>query len=177
VNYEVTLGKQTHRVQIKDVGGSLYEVAIDGEAPVRVDVAKTPRTVFSLLIGNRQWEGSVDAKPDGSFDVHVGASAFDIHVIDERRKLLTGAAAAPAGGRQELRAQMPGKIVKVLVSPGEAVEVNQGLVIIEAMKMENELRSEVAGVVREVRAREGETVESGALLVVVEPPDGGAPAG
>jgi pyruvate carboxylase subunit B len=174
VNYEVTLGKHTHRVQIKEVGGSLYEVAIDGDAPVRVDVAKTPRTIFSLLIGNRQWEGSVDAKDDGSFDVHVGASAFDIRVVDERRKLLTGAAAAPVGSRQELRAQMPGKIVKVLVAPGESVERDQGLVIIEAMKMENELKSEVPGVVSEVRVAEGDTVENGALLLIVEPP--GSPA-
>jgi biotin carboxyl carrier protein len=158
-------------VQIKEAGGSVYEVAIDGEPPERVDVAKTPRTIFSLLIGSRQWEGSVDAKGDGCFDVHVGASAFDIRVIDERRKLLTGAVAAPAGSRQELRAQMPGKIVKVLVASGEAVEPDQGLVIIEAMKMENELRSEVSGVVGEVRAREGDTVDSGALLLIVEPPE------
>jgi pyruvate carboxylase subunit B len=171
MNYEVTLGKQTHRVHIKEVGGSVYEVAIDGESPVRVDVAKTPRTIFSLLIGNRQWEGSVDAKDDGSFDVHVGASAFDIQVIDERRKLLSGAAAVPVGSRQELRAQMPGKIVKVLVAPGDRVERDQGLVIIEAMKMENELKAEVEGVIADVRAREGETVESGALLLVVEPPE------
>jgi pyruvate carboxylase subunit B len=171
VNYEVTLGKQTHRVQIKEVGGSVYEVAIDGEAPVRVDVGKTPRTIFSLLIGNRQWEGSVDAKHDGSFDVHVGASAFDIQVIDERRTLLTGAAAAPLGSRQELRAQMPGKITKVLVAAGDSVEREQGLVIIEAMKMENELKAEVEGVVTDVRVREGDTVESGALLMIVEPPE------
>jgi pyruvate carboxylase subunit B len=174
VNYEVTLGRQTHRVQIKEIGGSVYEVAVDGAEPVRVDVAKTPRTIFSLLIGNRQWEGSVDAKDDGSFDVHVGASAFDIRVMDERRKLLSGAAAGPAGTRQELRAQMPGKIVKVLVSAGDPVERDQGLVIIEAMKMENELKSEVSGVVADVRVREGETVESGALLLVIEPPEEGA---
>ena len=171
MNYEVTLGRQTHRVQIKEVGGSVYEVAVDGDAPVRVDVAKTPRTVFSLLIGNRQWEGSVDAKEDGSFDVHVGASAFDIRVIDERRKLLTGAAVPLAGTRQELRAQMPGKIVKVLAAVGDAVERDQGLVIMEAMKMENELRSEVDGVISEVRVREGDTVENGALLLIVEPPE------
>jgi pyruvate carboxylase subunit B len=174
LNYEVTLGRQTHRVQVKEVGGSVYEVAIDGDAPVRVDVAKTPRTVFSLLIGNRQWEGSVDVEDDGSFDVHVGASAFAIRVIDERRKLLGAAAGAPAGTRPELRAQMAGKIVKVLVSTGDAVEPDQGLVIIEAMKMENELRCEVSGVVGEVRVREGETVENGALLLVVEPSAVGA---
>jgi len=171
VNYEVTLGRETHRVRVKEIGGSVYEVAIDGGDPLRVDVAKTPRTIFSLLIGNRQWEGSVDSKDDGSFDVHVGTSAFDIHVVDERRKILSGAAAAPVGSRQELRAQMPGKIVKVLVAAGDRVERDQGLVIIEAMKMENELKAEVEGIVADVRAREGETVDSGALLLIVEPPE------
>jgi pyruvate carboxylase subunit B len=169
VNYEVSLGREIHRVQVREVGGSLYEVAVDGEAPVRVDVAKTPRTVFSLLIGSRQWEGSVDVKPDGSFDVHVGANAFDIRVVDERRKLPTGPGMVSAGTRQELRAQMPGKVVKVLVASGDSVERDQGLVIVEAMKMENELKSDIDGIVGEVRAREGETVESGALLLVVEP--------
>jgi 3-methylcrotonyl-CoA carboxylase alpha subunit len=65
---------------------------------------------------------------------------------------------------------MPGKIVKVLVAPGDRVERDQGLVIIEAMKMENELKSEVPGVVSEVRVAEGDTVVNGALLLIVEPP-------
>jgi biotin carboxyl carrier protein len=170
VNYEVEIGGQTHRVQVKEAGGSLYEVSVDGGEPVRVDVAKTPRTPYSLLIGPRQYEASVDEREDGSFDVHVGIIAFDVRVIDERRKLLASAASRPPGGRQELRAQMPGKIVKVLVGVGESVRIDQGLVIIEAMKMENELRSDVDGVISEVAVRDGETVENGALLVVVEPP-------
>ena len=63
---------------------------------------------------------------------------------------------------------MPGKIVKVLVKPGDAVEARQGVVIVEAMKMENELRSPKAGTVSEVRVAEGASVEAGAILVIVE---------
>jgi pyruvate carboxylase subunit B len=173
VKYEVTLGKELHRVAVQEIGGSVYEVTVDDAEPVRVDVDKSPRTVYSLLIGARQYEGSVDEQEDGSFDVHVGTSAFDIRVIDERRKLLAGAAAGPPTGKQELRAQMPGKIVKVLAAVGDQVEVDQGLVIIEAMKMENELKSEVAGVVTEIHAAAGDTVDTDELLMVVEPPDDG----
>ena len=168
MSYEVSLGDATYRVAVRELGGSVYEVTVDDREPVRVDVAKTPRTVYSLLVGSRQFEGSVDEREDGRFDVHVGTSAYDVQVVDERRKLLSGAARA-AGGTQELRAQMPGKIVKVLVSEGDAVERGQSLVIIEAMKMENEMRSEVEGVVSRVAVAEGETVETDALLVVVEP--------
>ncbi|MCE2390114.1 MAG: hypothetical protein J4G09_01365 [Proteobacteria bacterium] len=168
MNYEVTLGDETHRVEVREIGGDVYEVAVDDRDPVRVDVAKTPRTVYSLLIGPRQFEGSVDERDDGRFDVHVGTSAYDVQVVDERRKLLAGSARG-AGGTQELRAQMPGKIVKVLVAEGDSVERNQSLVIIEAMKMENELRSEVEGVVAQVAVSEGVTVETDELLVVVEP--------
>jgi biotin carboxyl carrier protein len=63
---------------------------------------------------------------------------------------------------------MPGKIVKLLVKPGDRVEPRQGLVVVEAMKMENELRASAAGTVAEVRAIEGTTVEAGAILVILE---------
>ena len=63
---------------------------------------------------------------------------------------------------------MPGKIVKVLVRPGDAVAARQGVVIVEAMKMENELRSQNSGTVSDVRVKEGDSVEAGAILVIVE---------
>jgi biotin carboxyl carrier protein len=63
---------------------------------------------------------------------------------------------------------MPGKIVKVLVKPGDSVQPRQGIVVVEAMKMENELRSQKTGTVSEVRVKEGASVEAGAILVVVE---------
>ncbi len=170
MRYEVTEGEQTHHVEIRELGPTEFEVCVDEGDPVRVDVAKTPRTVYSLLIDGRQFEGSADEGRDGVLDVRVGASTFHFKVIDERRKLLAVSAIHVATGKQELRAQMPGKIVKVLVEPGQQVERDQGIVVIEAMKMENELKSPVAGVVTALEVREGDAVETNALLAVIEPP-------
>jgi biotin carboxyl carrier protein len=91
-------------------------------------------------------------------------------------RVLTGAAGrfgrggggAVAAGTQQVLAPMPGKVVKVLVKPGDDVKARQGLVVVEAMKMENELRSPKDGRVAEVLVTEGASVEAGRLLVVVE---------
>ncbi|RPJ64661.1 MAG: acetyl-CoA carboxylase biotin carboxyl carrier protein subunit [Acidobacteria bacterium] len=86
----------------------------------------------------------------------------------QRRWNRPGAAAAGAAGPQRITAPMPGKVLKVLVAAGESVEERQGLVVVEAMKMENELRAPRAGRVREVHVQEGAPVESGRLLVVLD---------
>ena len=171
MRYEVEQAGETFQVEVREVGPHGFDVSIDDGPVVRVDAFKNPRTVYSILIGPRQYEGSVHEMEDGTLDVHVGTSAFAITAIDERRKLLVGAGGMTASGRQQINAQMPGKIVKVLVSVGESVEVDQGLLIIEAMKMENEITSPIEGVVTEVEVREGDAVETDALLVVVEPPE------
>jgi biotin carboxyl carrier protein len=169
VRYEVTHKGETRHVEVREAGAAVYDVSVDGAPPVRVDAFKTQRTVYSLLINHRQYEGSVDELDDGNFDVHLGSSAYQFAVVDERTKLLVGAGHAVAVGRQEIRAQMPGKIVKLLVAPGESVSGGQALVVIEAMKMENEIRSPIEGVVTEISVSEGDAVETGAALVTVEP--------
>ncbi len=172
MRYQIRHGGDAYHVEIQEIGPHLYDVTVDDGETVRVDAYKTPRTVYSVLLGSRQLEGSVDIRDDGTLDVHIGTSAFDFHAVDERRELLVGSAVGVAVGRQEIRAQMPGKIVKVLVSVGQNVAAEQSLVIIEAMKMENELRSPIDGVVAAVEVSEGAAVETNALLVVVEPEGG-----
>jgi biotin carboxyl carrier protein len=71
-------------------------------------------------------------------------------------------------GRQNITVPMPGKVVAVLVAEGDPVEKGQGLVIVEAMKMENEVRSPIAGAVKEIKVKPGDTVEGGTVLLVVE---------
>ena len=171
MRYEIAHGRDLHDVEIKEIGNQTYEISVDGAEPVRVDAFKNARTVYSILIGARQFEGSVDELEDGTLDVHVGTSAFDFTAIDERKKMLVGVGLGGASGKQEIRAQMPGKIVKLLVNVGDEVSLDQGLLIIEAMKMENELKSPIDGVVSQVEVQEADTVENDALLVVVEPPE------
>jgi biotin carboxyl carrier protein len=112
------------------------------------------------------------AEPAGArgeaWRVAVGARAFDVTLADPRR-LPAGAGAGGAGeGRAAVTAQMPGKVVRVLVEQGQQVEAGDGLVVVEAMKMQNELKSPKAGTVVELRAAPGATVNAGEVLAVVE---------
>ena len=171
MRYEIGHGRDTYHVDLQEIGPNTYDVTVDDRETVRIDAVKNPRTVYSILLGHRQYEGSVDEREDGTLDVHVGTSAFDFTAVDERRKLLTGSGSGVPTGIQTIRAQMPGKIVKVLVRPGEQVAVDQGLLIIEAMKMENEIKSPIDGVVSEISVSEGDAVDTDAPMLVVEPPE------
>jgi biotin carboxyl carrier protein len=172
MRYEIGHGRETYHVELQEIGPGTYDVTVDDGETVRIDAVKNPRTVYSILLGHRQYEGSVDEREDGTLDVHVGTSAFDFTVVDERRKLLAGASSGVPTGVQKIRAQMPGKIVKVLVRAGDPVVVDQGLLIVEAMKMENEIKSPIDGVVAEVCVAEGDAVETDEQMLVVEPPEG-----
>ena len=171
MRYEISDGERSHQVEVEVIDSHTYDVRVDDGPLVRVDAHKTPRTGYSLLIGGRQYEGSVDDTEDGRLVVQVGSTAFDFKVADRRSRLFAGVGVGTVTGRQELRAQMPGKIAKLLVRVGESVSADQPLVVIEAMKMENELKTPIAGVVSEIAVVEGAAVESQALLLVVEPPE------
>ncbi len=114
------------------------------------------------------YEVSFEPGANGDLIVHVNGVAVPVTVVDGRRRRRErgGEAGADAQPRS-IVAPMPGRIVKVLVQPGEAVEARQGLVVVEAMKMENELRAPRSGTVAEVRVSEGASVEANAVLVVL----------
>ena len=111
--------------------------------------------------------------PGGALIVHVNGIAVPLAVVEPpgspkpRAKAARGGAAGSDAGPRAVVAPMPGRIVKVLVQPGEAVQARQGLVVVEAMKMENEVRAPHAGIVADVRVREGSSVEANAVLVVL----------
>jgi biotin carboxyl carrier protein len=89
--------------------------------------------------------------------------------VDGRRQVRTDPAVTVGSGDERLVAPMPGRVVRILVKPGDAVVARQGLVVVEAMKMENELGATRPGRVKDVAVTEGASVEAGRLLVVVEP--------
>lgn len=97
----------------------------------------------------------------------VNGRSMAVEVFDPR-DLRTGGKAKASHGRQEVTAPMPGKIVRVLVNAGDAVEEGQGLVVVEAMKMQNEMKSPRAGRIAEVRTSADSTVAAGEVLVVIE---------
>jgi biotin carboxyl carrier protein len=144
-----------------------FLVSIDGRDH-EVDV-KVIDGILSLLIGTRSYEALVGPSRDGVFTVHVDGVPVELSLPQSRpAEGRPGPRAPEESGPQKVTAPMPGKIVKVLVKPGDRVEPRQGLVVVEAMKMENELRSRSAGTVIEVRAFEGGLVEAGAILVILE---------
>ena len=148
------------------VNGRELEVALGGDGTYRADgregsysVCEVQPGVWSLLMDGLSYEVSADGVVNGR--------RHEIEVIDPRsaRKRSGGKSLE---GRQTLQASMPGKVVRVLVTVGEAVEAGQGILVVEAMKMQNEVKSPKAGVVVSIAVAEGTTVSAGAVLAVVE---------
>jgi biotin carboxyl carrier protein len=158
------------------VAGRVLSVEVRGEAPrysvtlegrvLEVDLRPTSSGFASLIVDGASHEVGLLPR-EGGWSVLVQGRALDVQLQD------AGAAGAvaprpAAGGFARVTAPMPGRLVKVLVEAGQDVAEGQGLVVMEAMKMENELRAPRAGRVKELHARERQAVDSGALLVVLE---------
>jgi acetyl/propionyl-CoA carboxylase alpha subunit len=175
MNYEVSQKKggpeESLRVGLRELAEGHYEVRL-GDRVIQVDAVKSGRTIYSIIEDGRQFEALVDEKGAHGFDVLVRGRLFHLEAVDERTRLLAGSAKAVASGPQTVEAEMPGKVVQVKKRAGDAVAEGEGVVILEAMKMQNEIPSPIEGVVTHVAVSEGDTVEGGAPLFTVEPPEG-----
>ncbi len=100
--------------------------------------------------------------------VTSGETSYEITIIDPKRLRGTGTGDAHSHGHAEIRTAMPGKVVRVLKATGEAVERGDGVMVVEAMKMQNEIKAPKAGVVKEIKVEEGGTVAAGEVLAVIE---------
>jgi biotin carboxyl carrier protein len=167
--YEVSEGGETVRIELAEVGEGVYDLGFEGET-VRVDAAKSGRTIYSIIENGRQFEAMVEERGAHGFDILISGRLFHLEAVDERSKVLAEQARFVAEGPQSVEAQMPGKVVKIHVAAGARVEEGQGVVVVEAMKMENEIVSPIDGIVKEIPVSEGQTVETGATLFVVVPP-------
>jgi biotin carboxyl carrier protein len=182
---DIAVGDRVRTVSVVRKGALLH-VTLDGRLHV-VDARRVSDNALSMLIQNGQppAQRSIDAafasRPHlrhgsggqadgGDFEVHLLGRAIAVEIrqggsFGRQRKEGAG---AHGGGPQRVTAPMPGKIVRLLVKAGDEVKAKQGLVVVEAMKMENELRAARDGRVREVPAAEGQSVEAGAVLLIVE---------
>ncbi len=125
--------------------------------------------VYLLNMDGRVYECRVDSsQAAGASEVRVGNRSYSIVLSDPKRLRGAGASASDAGGRAEVKAPMPGKVVRVMVEQGARVEAGDGLVVVEAMKMQNEMKSPKSGTVAELRASPGATVNAGDVLAVIE---------
>jgi len=144
-----------------------YRVVI-GERELDLDAVHLQGFALSLIAGTGSYRCDIDPGKNGQIRVLVGETVYPLEILDERRLRMRRAGGKfTLEGPQRIDAPMPGKVTRVLVKAGDQVEEGQGLVVVEAMKMENELKSPKAGKVTELHAVEGEAVESGAKLAVV----------
>ncbi len=173
---KVTLGSSwatsEHQIEIEssingaDAGET--QCRLDSEPPIQANWVRVGPGRYSILLEDRSYEAHVTPAPGAEssreYSVRVGSKSYRVELDDPRawkgRRRLAG-----SDGVRDVSAPMPGKVVKLLVGEGDEVEDGQGLLVIEAMKMQNELRSPRAGRVERIYPAEGAGVETGAPLV------------
>lgn len=165
MRFAATLDDRTHRVEVSETAGR-FSVTI-GEEVWEVDARFAAQGICSLLIGGVSYVADVKEE-NGWFLVDVGGETYQIRVEEETRYVIRTRGGVESAERGlTLVAPMPGKVVRVDVTVGQAVKPGDSLLVIEAMKMENEFRAAAAGTVREVRAQAGQAVNAGDVLIVV----------
>lgn len=123
---------------------------------------------YVLLLQDRVYRCVLEKSPSGETEVIVNGRRIAVTVRDRKHLRGNTGSGADAAGKVSLTSPMPGKVVRVLREAGDEVEANQGVLIVEAMKMQNEVLSPKAGKVAEIRVSEGQTVNAGEVLAVIE---------
>ena len=164
MKFGIEIGRRARSIELARVGERL-RCMIDGRA-LEADAVEVAPGVYSILIGGQSLEARTEAAGSG-LRVFVAGREFSVRVSDPRQWRRRRSGVAEAEGPQQVLAPMPGKIIRVLVNAGDAVEAGQGLLIVEAMKMQNEIRSPKSGKVERLLAGEGQTVNAGEVLVIV----------
>jgi biotin carboxyl carrier protein len=166
MKYEIKINGAKRSVefspQTKDAALSTFTV--DGRA-IEADAARISPYAYSIIVGGQSFELTVEELPEGLL-VRTNGREFRVDIVDPRSWRRRHGAGIELEGRQHLLAPMPGKVVRVLVATGQKVEAGQGLLVIEAMKMQNEVRSPKSGTIEKL-AREGQTVNAGEILAIV----------
>ena len=161
-----TGGKRKHVVELEQKGEA-RTVALDGQ-PIDADAVQIAPNAISVMIGGQSFEIHVSRSTDGTLKLLCGPHEFSADIIDPRAWRGRKHGAVEVEGRQEILAPMPGKVVRVLAAVGDAVEAGQGLLVVEAMKMQNEIRSPKSGKVERLLVKEGQNVNAGEVLAWVE---------
>ncbi|HKW32165.1 MAG TPA: biotin/lipoyl-containing protein [Candidatus Acidoferrum sp.] len=166
MKYEVRISGKTHIVELERRADG-WQATIAGESGLTADVGEIASNVFSVLLSGHSHEIYVTPAPGGQVQVATGGFEFAAEVVDPRSWRGRRHGGAEAKGPQQIVAPMPGKVVRLLVKAGDTVEAGQGLLVVEAMKMQNEIRSPKSGKIERVIVTEGQAVNAGEALCVV----------
>ena len=164
MTYDITIDGKQYRLDLKLVEGR-WTCRVDGR-DIEVDAVLARPNVLSLLIGNKAYEVKCE-RVGGETHIWVGSRRFAAEVRDPR-SLRSRMRATDDEGPKKLTAPMPGKVVRILVGKGAEVEAGAGVLVVEAMKMQNEVKSPKKGKIQQILVAEGAAVNSGDVLAIVE---------
>lgn len=165
---QAQVGDTLHELEIRRDGNKVFARVDDRE--YQLDASEPEPNVFLLKHKGQVYEFYVApaAKPGSPQIVSSRKGDLEVTLIDPKRLRGSLGLADAADGVAEIRTMMPGKVVRVVASIGDAVEKGDAILVVEAMKMQNDLKAPKAGVVKEIRVSEGSTVSGGDILAVIE---------
>ena len=166
MKFDVRILGKTRTVELQRDGPG-WRVSLNG-VPVDVDAVEIAPNIFSILLNGESHEVRITVAGDGTLTLQDRHHEFTAEVVDPRAWRGRRHGAVEAEGRQQVVAPMPGKVVRLLVQTGDKVEAGQGLLVVEAMKMQNEVRSPKTGTVERLLAKEGQAVYAGDILAWID---------
>jgi biotin carboxyl carrier protein len=163
--YDVSIDGKNYRLEL-DRSDGRWRCRLDGRE-IQMDAVLARRDVLSILLGGKAYEIKRERTPT---DTHlwVGSTRYAVELRDPRSLRSRRAGAGDGAGPRKLVASMPGKVVRVLLPEKSSVEAGQGVIVVEAMKMQNEIKSPKKGIVQRIVASEGAAVSAGDVLAIVE---------
>lgn len=161
------INNETLEITLRREGDKVF--ATVGDKSYELDAHQTAPDTYVFKLDGKVYECYVSPEMKNNMThVSVGANSYEFKLIDSKRLRGAGGAHAHGEGAAEIVTQMPGKVVRILVKVGDEVKAKDGVIVVEAMKMQNEMRSPKDGMVKEIRFSEGDTVNSGDILVIIE---------
>jgi biotin carboxyl carrier protein len=166
MTYDVVVDGNRHKVELTR-GDNVWLCKVDGQE-MEVDSVLTARDVLSVLVDSKSYEIKRERTVQGDLHVVIGSARYAVDVQDPRSLRTRRAVGGAEAGPQKVKAPMPGKIVRILVNENDEVKAGQGVIVMEAMKMQNEMKSPKDGRVQKILTAEGSVVNAGDTLAVIE---------
>jgi len=166
VKYQVKIEGEEFKVGIKEKDGEL-KVDLEGKEILANLSELKKNKIYSLLVNDRTYDLEIRRK-NGEFEINYGGEKYSGEILDERLAKLKPPTEKEGLKQKELKAPMPGLIVKIEVEEGQIIKSGEGVVIMEAMKMENEIKSLYDGKVKKIMVSEKETVDKDQVLLILE---------
>src|ERR1035437_5432700 len=160
MTYDIVVDGKTHPVELTR-GEKTWLCKVDGQE-IEVDAA------LSVLVGGKAYESKRERSLQGELHMVIGSARYAVEVQDPRSLRTRRAVSGADVGPQKLKAPMPGKIVRIMVNEKDEVKAGQGIIVMEAMKMQNEMKSPKDGRVQKILTAEGSVVNAGDTLAIVE---------